>query len=159
MFCLVLIIVLPGAYPSRTLLTLKPHRMNTFPLTPQGVTELTATLYGLPQQDLQNEADAVGADFGAWIKSHFDLTASQITYLDNIDQGWKDNAAAETKYALENQLEITLIKDSFSRGEDEGGDRGKLIDLDKKKQSRFSEENGFNENETLTYTISYPSRL
>lgn len=131
--------------------------MNKFPLTSEGVTTLTETLYQLPQQDLQDEADAVGDDFGLWIQTHFELTSTQITYLNNIDQGWKNDAASETKYALENRLEINLIKDVSRRGEEEG-DRGKLLDLDKNKQSRYSEDNGFTQSETLTYTISYQSK-
>lgn len=130
--------------------------MNTFPLTPEGASQLIEELYALPQSELQNEADAAGADFPDWIKSHFDLDQSQQNYLDAIDERWIEAAAEETKHALENRLPITLQKDLAGKSEEEG-DRGKLLDLDKKKQSSFSPANGFSESETLGFTISYPS--
>lgn len=131
--------------------------MNTFPFTNVGAQQLIEELYDLPQPQLQIEADAAGDDFPAWLQSHFDLSPSQVQYLEQIDQAWIDNAAAETKHALENRLPVELNKQENTSGEDEEEDRGKLLDLDKDKKSSFSQENGFIENETLTFTISYPA--
>ena len=91
------------------------------------------------------------------MQSHFELDASQILYLEQIDQGWINNAANETKYALENRQSITLQKEltRSSEEEEDDKDRGKLLDLDKKKNSSYSKTNGFSETETLVYTISY----
>lgn len=130
--------------------------MNTFPLTPEGASQLIEELYALPQTELQIEADAAGADFPEWVKSHFNLDQSQQNYLDGIDERWIETAASETKHALENRLPITLEKDPSGKSGEEEGDRGKLLDLDKKKQSSFSPANGFSESETLGFTISYP---
>lgn len=132
--------------------------MNTYPLTSAGASQLLDELYALPQTELQLEADAAGADFPLWVKSHFELDPSQIDYLDNIDQQWIETAASETKSALENRSPITLKKDISKKSGEEGGDRGKLLDLDKNKKSSFSQENGFFETESLTYTISYPEK-
>ena len=118
-------------------------------------------LYALSQMDLQVEADSAGADFPLWIKSHFELTTSQITYLDQIDEMWLNDASTETKYFLENRLPISLDKalppSHRGNGDDDDDDRGKLIRLDKTEESSYSEENGYSETETLTYSITYPN--
>lgn len=132
--------------------------MNKFPLTSEGASELLDELYALPQSDLQTEADAAGNDFPLWTKTHFELDSSQEDYLNNIDPQWIEVAAEETKHALENRLPIVLNKDTTQKSGEEGGDRGKLLDLDKNKKSSFSPEDGFSETGSLTYTITYPAK-
>lgn len=131
--------------------------MEKLPLTTAGVQELMNDLYALPQVELQLEANAIGADFPLWIKSHFELRESQSAYLDQIDEMWINDAATESKYFLENRLPISLNKIlPLRRGEDEeDSDRGKLLRLDKNETSSYSEEDGYVETETLTYTITY----
>ncbi|MFN0293589.1 hypothetical protein [Pedobacter helvus] len=129
--------------------------MTKFPLTTAGAQDLINELYALPQAELQIEADAAGADFRLWIKNHFELTETQIVYLDGIDQRWIDDAQVETKYFLENRLPIALFKDQAKNSAD--GDRGKLLDLDKRSISSFSEQDGFEKAEKLDFTISYPN--
>lgn len=117
-------------------------------------------LYALSQMDLQVEADAAGADFPLWIKSHFELTTSQITYLDQIDEMWLNDASTETKYFLENRLPISLNKvlpPKRSGDDDDDDDRGKLIRLEKNEASSYSQQDGYSETETLTYSITYPN--
>jgi len=124
-----------------------------YPLTTGGVQDLMNELYALPQPDLQLEANAIGSDFRQWVKNHFELSESQEEYLDYIDESWVEDAATESKHFLENRLLIALYKDQARRSEDK--DRGKLLDLDKKKVSSYSEDDGYVSSETLTYTISY----
>jgi hypothetical protein len=133
--------------------------MEKLPLTNAGVEDLMAQLYALPQVELEVEANAAGADFALWIKEHFELTTSQITYLDNIDEMWLNDAATETKYFLENRLPISLNKvlPPSRKGDEDDDDRGKLLRLDKNETSSYSEENGYSESETLTYSITYPT--
>ena len=128
--------------------------MSKFPLTTAGVQDLMNELYALPQSELQLEADAIGADFRLWVKNHFELSETQIVYLDGIDERWVNDAAEATKHFLENRLPIGFFKAQAKKSED--GDRGKLLDLDKRSISSFSEEEGYLLSEKLTYTISYP---
>lgn len=128
--------------------------MSKFPLTTAGVQDLMNELYALPQSELQLEADAVGADFRLWVKNHFELSETQIVHLDGIDERWVNDAAESTKHFLENRLPIGFFKEQAKKSED--GDRGKLLDLDKRNISSFSEEEGYLLSEKLTYTISYP---
>lgn len=129
--------------------------MSKFPLTTAGVQDLINQLYALPQPELQIEANAVGSDFRLWVKTHFDLSATQEEYLEKIDQQWIDDASYSTKRFLENRLNIEFYKDEETNKNDDK-DRGKLLDLDQRSVSSYSQIDGANIRGTLTYTISYP---
>lgn len=125
-----------------------------------GVNDLQNQLFALPDADLQLQADAIGNDFKGFISAHFELSTSQISFLDNIDQQFVDTAAAETKQFIERRHLVGLIKEDLngSRSENgEGGDRGKLLDLDKKKVSSFSENEGYQSSQSLNFIITYPA--
>ncbi|WP_461789676.1 hypothetical protein [Pedobacter sp.] len=129
--------------------------MEKFQFTDQGASELIAALYQLSDPALQLEANAAGADFRFWVSEHFELDQDQLDYLNGIDEQWIENAAAETKAFLETRKPIFLHKMPTPAQKGEDGDRGKLLDLDKQQNSSYSEENGYQENEELRYTITY----
>ena len=52
-------------------------------LTPDGVAEVTASLYLLTDAELIVQTDLVASDYVSWMTSTFDLTAAQIEYLAN----------------------------------------------------------------------------
>jgi hypothetical protein len=124
--------------------------MEKFPLSTSGLQDLTNELYALSDPALQQQADDIGTDFTSWIVEHFILTESQVTYLREIDQRFIETAASECKYFLQNRLPIHLVKEESSsqRGEQEGEDRGKLLDLDKKAAASFSPDGGFGSSES-----------
>lgn len=129
--------------------------MEKFPFTDQGAADLIAALYQLSNPALQLEANAAGGDFRFWISEHFVLNQDQLDYLDRIDPQWINHAAADTKVFLENRKSILLNKMPKPVQRNENGDRGKLLDLDKKKSASYSEQNGYQENENLLFSISY----
>lgn len=49
--------------------------------TTDDVSNLTAELYSLSDDSLLAEANAIAADFYAWMESKFDLTPDQTTYI------------------------------------------------------------------------------
>lgn len=51
-------------------------------LSQSDIDSLTSKLYAQSDSLLVAEADKVTADFRSWLKSNFDLTAEQITYVD-----------------------------------------------------------------------------
>jgi len=124
------------------------------PLNPEGLQELLSSLYQLPDEQLQQEAASIAADFRLWIASHFIMENDQIDYLNTIDNRFIVTAATETRYFVANRLPITFIKTEKPVFRSTDGE-GKLIDLDKKKENSFSDVNGFSEEESLTFTISY----
>ncbi|MFN0291949.1 hypothetical protein [Pedobacter helvus] len=129
--------------------------MEKFPFTDQGAADLIATLYQLSDQDLQLEANTAGSDFSLWISEYFELDQDQLDYLDGVDPQWIGHAAADTKVFLENRKPILLHKMSKPVQKSENGDRGKLLDLDKKQSANYSEQNGYSESEELLFSISY----
>lgn len=130
--------------------------MEKFPFTDQGASELMATLYQLSNTALKLEADAAGADFRFWVSEHFELSPSQLDYLDGIDEQWVLVAAGQTKEFLEHRKPIVLHKmPAPSSRSGEEGDRGKLLDLDKKQTSSYSEQDGYGTSEELVYSINY----
>ena len=58
-------------------------------LTPDEVSNLTSELYALSDDSLLAEANAVAADFNAWMDSKFDLTPDQTTYIDSFPDNVK----------------------------------------------------------------------
>lgn len=58
-------------------------------LTPDNVDALTKEINDLDVASRILEADAVAADFVVWLKSKFDLTAEQITYVDGYPEDVK----------------------------------------------------------------------
>ncbi|WP_461791629.1 hypothetical protein [Pedobacter sp.] len=129
--------------------------MEKFPFTGQGAKALMTELYQLSDPALQLEANAAGADFRLWIGSHFELDQSQLEYLDGIDETWIAVAAQDTKAFLAARKPIRLQKIPTPASRNHSDDRGKLLDLDKKKTASYSEHEGYQQSEELLYTISH----
>ncbi len=78
------------------------------PLTPTGVQDKQDELYLLADPALQIEAEAVRTDFRGWMDDNFDLTPSQVTYLDNLPDDFVHPLSCNTSAAIEFRLPITL---------------------------------------------------
>jgi hypothetical protein len=128
--------------------------MKKFSFDEPGVQLLLAELYQLPDDQLNKEADALKTDYRKWVENHFLLATSQLSFLKKIDDRFINEAALYTSSFLIARLPITLVKAAKEATAAKDGD-GKIIDLDKKSSSRYSDESGFEEEETLIYTISY----
>lgn len=50
-------------------------------LTPEGVAEVSASLYSMTDAELIAQTDQVASDYVSWMTSRFELTAAQIEYL------------------------------------------------------------------------------
>lgn len=131
--------------------------MQKVPFTPAGVSDLLTQIYALPDPQLQQEAAACAANFRSWIENNFVLDVSQLAFLENIDDQFIAAAASEVQYFILGRLPISLIKadEHSDLSDNQGDDRGKLIDLGKSKQSSFDSEAGFSEIQNLIFTISY----
>lgn len=131
--------------------------MEKFPFNATGFQDLQTQLFALPDNQLQEQADAIGNDLRGFTAAHFVLSESQLAFLAAIDETFIDHAAAQTKEFIENRKVVGLIKEPTpaSRGT-EGEDRGKILDLDKKATNSYSREHGFQYSESLDYVITYP---
>lgn len=122
-----------------------------------GAQQLFDLLYALNDVQLQVEVAAIRADFRTWVIAHFFLEENQISYLNNMDERWVSNAGNQTADFMQERLPVQLLKAAPLAEEGDGGDRGKLIDLDNASSQSFSSSEGFSEGRRLVYTISYPA--
>ncbi|WP_277014286.1 hypothetical protein [Flavobacterium lindanitolerans] len=82
--------------------------MPLFPFSPEGVQDLLAELYALPDPDLAIEANAISSDFKLWIADKFILSAGQLSYLNAISNGVTDYYGQQCSFCFGNRLEIIL---------------------------------------------------
>ena len=83
--------------------------MAKVPLTSAGIGELQTYLYSLTEPALLAEAEAVHADFVAWVDGHIELTTAQLDWLGGIDPLYIDYLAAKTAIAFRNRLPLELV--------------------------------------------------
>ncbi len=88
---------------------LKPMPMSLFPFTPAGVKAKLVELYGLADELLFIEADAIELDFGDWMESNFELDKSQKTYLNQIKEEAINYYGSQCALCFRHRLDITLI--------------------------------------------------
>lgn len=82
--------------------------MPLFPFSPQGVQDLLAQLYALPDPDLAIEANAISSDFKLWIANNFILSAGQLTYLNGMSSSVTDYYGQLCSFCFDNRLDILL---------------------------------------------------
>ncbi|RDC54135.1 hypothetical protein DU508_23160 [Pedobacter chinensis] len=130
--------------------------MNKFPFNEAGFQKLLKELYQLPDEALERQAYALAQDFRSWVNDHFLLSPSQLDFLQKIDDRFIDRAATLTPGFLIKRSPITLIKPESAGAAGDKDGKGKLVDLKKQSDASYSDEGGFDDEESLTYTISYP---
>jgi len=84
--------------------------MTKFQFTPEGVASMCQHFYQLDDASLSTSALALAENFNKWMKAHFELSESQVVYLDAIHADLIQFMAANASFALRNRLPIQLIK-------------------------------------------------
>lgn len=82
--------------------------MEKFPFTPQGVQDMQAALYALPNDQLHAMALSIRADFVAWLQDMFEFSPSQLEFIQNLNPFFLISAGDSTAMAAYNRLPITL---------------------------------------------------
>lgn len=82
-----------------------------FPFTSAGLNDLLETLYVLPDESLQAEAEELLFHFRAWVIAHFELSGKQVQDLDNLQHQTVHFMAVNTSFAVGNRLVIRLEKE------------------------------------------------
>lgn len=88
--------------------------MKRQPFTNAGFQALQNELYQLPDHELQLQANLVLNDFMPWLELHFELSVSQLAFLDQIDPRMKYSLTHNTSFAIANRAPIILIKPEAS---------------------------------------------
>lgn len=120
-----------------------------YPFTNEGFAELQAQLYQLDDQALTTEANLIRADFSGWLISNFELDSNQQLFLRQIAPSALALYGAETAFAVENRLMVTLDKDEKDKDE-----QGKIIWSTSSLSARAGI-NSFEPSGTLTFHIRY----
>lgn len=94
--------------------------MQKKPFTQAGFESLQVELYALDDALLQLEADAIVLNFKGWMYKHFDLTLSQMNFMDQVDQRCIYFLETQTSFAVNNRLPISLAKGEPTNGEETG---------------------------------------
>lgn len=130
--------------------------MEKTPLTNLGIATLIANLYALSQEDLQIEIDSIYQNFDSWIIDHILLNTSQQSYLSSLPVAFKNNLKDKFVYSLENRNPIVFVKDETNHLEKVNKEgRGKLIGVNQKNSSQYSEDLGETIDNTLYVSINY----
>jgi len=85
--------------------------MNKYPFTSSGLQSLLLFLYGLPDPALKDEADALALDFRAWMMLHFEFSATQILYLEQMEDVLAEYFGTVCGFYIAARWPIALIKD------------------------------------------------
>lgn len=129
--------------------------MTQEPFTSAGVQQKITDLYALPDNQLNDEAALVRADFPTWLKDNFILSNAQETYLDNMDAPFIESAACDTATAMEFRLPITLTETGSTSMTTARA--SKLIKKRKNITMEYSETGGVSATGSLDFEIIYAS--
>lgn len=83
--------------------------METYPLTPEGAADKLTDLYALSDPALAAHAVAIAVDFKAWVKSNFDLTPAQSTYVNGMNADATRFFGAQCSACFLNRINIELV--------------------------------------------------
>jgi hypothetical protein len=95
---------------------LKTNGMNKYTFTPNGLQRLLVFLYGLPDDELQAEAEALRLNFKAWMIRYFEFSPSQIAYLEQMEDVLARYFGTVCGFYVDARWPITLIKEEGSAG-------------------------------------------
>ncbi|WP_113653417.1 hypothetical protein [Pedobacter namyangjuensis] len=84
--------------------------MKKYPFSDAGFQAMQKDLYALTDQELQVVANAVANHFNSWMSENFDLTESQIAFIEGQQPQMTAFLSTQTSFAMVNRLPITLIK-------------------------------------------------
>ncbi|MCW2263135.1 MULTISPECIES: hypothetical protein [Sphingobacterium] len=84
--------------------------MKKHPFSNEGVMEWLAALYSATVNYQMMEQDLILMCLRSWLISRFDLSEDQIAYINTLTEDFKSNLAQELVFAINNQSDITLDK-------------------------------------------------
>lgn len=92
--------------------------MTKFEFTPLGVAAMCQHFQHLDDAALAKASSALNDDFKAWVTNYFELSESQVLYLNTINDQVIDFMASNAAFALRNRLPIVLLKPEFAAKRD-----------------------------------------
>lgn len=125
-----------------------------------GLQQLLQQLYALPNAALSEEAAFIQNDFKLWLTLHFNFSAAQLTYLEQMNNNFTQIIANDCNYFVANRLPINLNEPLLNLNTNfREEDRGKLFRSSKTTANSYSAQMGNNQVETLNLSIEYLNQL
>lgn len=78
--------------------------------SPEGVAAWQQSLQPLTNQQRQELAAQITADFKTWLTNNFELAPSQVDFLDGLNASFVQLAAAQVGFAVANSLPVKITK-------------------------------------------------
>lgn len=126
-------------------------------LSSVGAQQVLASLYDLPESQLQQESQEAQKNLIAWLDKHFDLKAHQLTYLENIPEGYFTFLSEKISHFLSLRLPIQLVMPYAANEEMPPIDHpGKLLITDESSTATYAPQTGYAITESLQITFAIP---
>ncbi|WP_029281385.1 hypothetical protein [Pedobacter sp. R20-19] len=130
--------------------------MRKFKLDADGLQGLLKEIYALPDQQLQQHAGLIVANFKLWVGSNFELQNSQLDYLNKISDLFITAAAAELSRFVGKRLPVSFIKTpSGKHSANTAEAQDKVVVVHKEKKVSATASGAYLEEERLVYKIMY----
>jgi hypothetical protein len=84
--------------------------MNKYTLDDAGVKKWLKQLYSSTVEFQMTEQKLILLCLSSWLMSRFELSESEVEYLISLSSDFKNNLAQEISFAINNQADITLDK-------------------------------------------------
>lgn len=126
--------------------------MTKFPFSNEGFQALQQNLYALSDPDLFAVSNRVFNHFNEWMAENFDLSPSQIDFLETLSPKMTNFLSAQTAMAIGNRLPVTLTKPD---GKSENLRGTKLIRPSSEASATSEGEEGFEVEGNLDIEIIY----
>lgn len=122
-----------------------------------GAQHVLASLYSLPEKELQQESQLALENLTVWLQKHFDLRPSQVSYLGNIPEGYYTFLSEKISHFLSLRLPIQLVMPYASDDELPPIDHpGKLLITGESSTAIYTPGTGYAITESLQITFAPP---
>ncbi|MGE6221156.1 hypothetical protein ACQKCH_15115 [Nubsella zeaxanthinifaciens] len=93
--------------------------MQKQPFNENGLQSVLFELYALTDQELDEQAAALKLQPKLWINGHFELTAAQLGYLDQMPPAIASFIGDQGSFAIGHRLPVTLNRDGDATGDED----------------------------------------
>ncbi|MFC7524140.1 hypothetical protein ACFQRK_09315 [Parapedobacter sp. GCM10030251] len=122
-----------------------------------GAQQVLASLYDLPENQLQQESRQAQKNLVAWLEKHFDLKMHQLAYLENVPEGYFIFLSEKISHFLSLRLPIQLVTPYAADKKLPPIDHpGKLLITDESSTATYAPHTGYAITESLRIIFAIP---
>lgn len=128
--------------------------MEKFTFNAEGLEQLLRELYGLSDDALNEQANAIHGDFTGWMADHFILESTQLNYLQKLDPQFVAFASGRCRDYLKKRWPISLNK-AEKQANLARVAQDKVVVVHEDTKGKYAETTGFTETGELHIQIQY----